>query len=98
MAEGKSPTVFPRKWNPFWKPVLILGGSPEFVKHDIAENGNDFVVSGPIQKDLFPHQQDVEGFVKLVERLSEPGQTIVDPFCGTGTTLVAGMVAPSGPR
>ena len=30
---------------------------------------------------------------RLIHRFSSPGQTVLDPFCGSGTTLVEGLVA-----
>jgi site-specific DNA-methyltransferase (adenine-specific) len=33
--------------------------------------------------------QDYGAFADLVERLTLPGQTVVDPFMGAGTTLLA---------
>jgi site-specific DNA-methyltransferase (adenine-specific) len=39
--------------------------------------------------DLHPTQKPVELICKLVSLFSEPGELVVDPFMGSGTTLVA---------
>lgn len=38
---------------------------------------------------VHPLAQDVSVYETLVGALSEPGETILDPCCGTGTTLLA---------
>jgi 16S rRNA G966 N2-methylase RsmD len=66
-----------------WKPVLVYGGGPRFVDVIRCE-GSD---AGA--KDNHKWGQDYGAFQTLVERLTKPGQTVVDPFCGAGTTLLA---------
>jgi DNA modification methylase len=39
-----------------------------------------------------------QGIVPFIEHYSEPDDLILDPFCGTGMTGVAALLAPSGPR
>lgn len=51
----------------------------------------DFVEAANSEKDLHPWQQSLEGFEWLVERLTWPGDTICDPFAGSGTTAVAAL-------
>jgi site-specific DNA-methyltransferase (adenine-specific) len=41
------------------------------------------------EKDLHPWQQSVAHFEYLVEHLSSPGDLVVDPFLGSGTTALA---------
>jgi site-specific DNA-methyltransferase (adenine-specific) len=48
-----------------------------------AKNGHD--------KSLHPWQQNQEVFEKLIERFTLPGDLIVDPFAGSGTTLRAAL-------
>lgn len=38
---------------------------------------------------LHPNEKPVSVLRKLIQLISEPGQTILDPFLGSGTTLVA---------
>jgi DNA modification methylase len=48
----------------------------------------DSVISSP-EKGLHPWQQSVEEAHHFIRRLSGPGDLVADPFCGTGTTLIA---------
>jgi 16S rRNA G966 N2-methylase RsmD len=66
-----------------WKPVLIYGGGPRFTDV-LRSEGVDANA-----KSLHKWGQDYGAFHTLVERLTRPGQTVVDPFCGSGTTLLA---------
>jgi hypothetical protein len=69
-----------------WKPILIYGGGPRFA--DVFRSEGLDVAA----KVHHRWGQDFAAFEALVERLSEPGQTIVDPFMGSGTTLLAAQV------
>lgn len=66
-----------------WKPVLVYGGGSRF-SDVIRSEGIDVAA-----KSLHHWGQDYGAFHQLVERLTEPGQTVVDPFMGSGTTLLA---------
>lgn len=46
----------------------------------------DFAYTG---NRLHPTQKPVEALVPLIEAFSKPGQLVLDPFCGSGSTLVA---------
>ncbi|MEM2112307.1 MAG: DNA methyltransferase, partial [Candidatus Bathyarchaeia archaeon] len=39
-----------------------------------------------------------QGIIPFIEHYTEPGDLILDPFCGSGMTGVAALLAPSGPR
>jgi DNA modification methylase len=39
-----------------------------------------------------------QGIIPFIEHYSEPGDLVLDPFCGTGMTGVAALLAPSGTR
>lgn len=67
-----------------WKPLLIYGGGPRMADV-VRSEGSD---AGA--KSLHRWGQDYGAFHTIVERLTRPGQTIVDPFMGAGTTLLAG--------
>jgi hypothetical protein len=67
-----------------WKPLLIYGGlAPRFA--DLVRAGN----GDADDKERHKWGQSFAGFATIVERLTKPGQTVVDPFMGSGTTLVA---------
>lgn len=67
-----------------WKPLLIYGGGPRF--------GDLFSAKGAdaAAKELHHWGQDYGAFHDLVGAFTKPGQTVVDPFMGAGTTLLAG--------
>ena len=60
-----------------WKPVLTYGGSRPFF--DVIPAG----AGGDEAKPHHPFGQDLDAFVTLVERLTLPGQTVVDPLSWT---------------
>lgn len=66
-----------------WKPLLIYGGGPRFADI-IRSEGTDASA-----KDHHKWGQDYAAFHTIIERLTERGQTVVDPFMGSGTTLLA---------
>jgi len=39
-----------------------------------------------------------QGIIPFIEHYTEPGDLILDPFCGSGMTGVAALLSPSGPR
>jgi hypothetical protein len=85
---GQAVQLWQRKVNTFWKPVLW------FVKGEY--NGRwlgDVSRSNPNDNDKRFHHwgQSESGMLDLVERCSEPGHVILDPFCGGGTTGIASV-------
>lgn len=82
---GQSVQMWDRHVNTFWKPVLwFVRGTSEgdwvgdVIKSDVNDNDKRFHEWG----------QSESGFSRLVERFSRPGDLIVDPFVGGGTTAV----------
>jgi site-specific DNA-methyltransferase (adenine-specific) len=85
---GQSPQLFQKRTNTFWKPVLW------FVKGEYkGEFVGDVLKSPPNDNDKAHHYwgQSLGGFTDIVERFTLPGQTILDPFLGGGTTGVAAV-------
>jgi len=39
-----------------------------------------------------------QGIIPFIEHYTEPGNLILDPFCGSGMTGIASLLCPSGPR
>jgi len=72
-----------------WKPVIWLQKPPAS-----GETGGfraDIVKGGGKSKRWHPWQQSVSGFAQLVRFYTRPGDLVLDPFCGTGTTGVAAV-------
>ena len=85
---GQSPQIWPRKVNTFWKPVLW------FVKDEyVGEWVGDVARSNVNDNDKRFHDwgQSESGMADLVERFSKPGDLILDPFVGGGSTAIAAL-------
>jgi len=89
-GDAKS-TVYAAKMGQAWKPLLV------YVRRD-AENlrfvPSDYFSStgrgwDGIEKPFHHWQQSLAGFTEIVERFTEPGETVLDPFLGSGTTALA---------
>jgi DNA modification methylase len=73
-----------------YKPVLVFQKPP---LRPAPEWGPD-LIAVPVRdqdKPLHPWQQSETLFRKLVERFTHPGDLVVDPFAGSGTTLRAAL-------
>jgi site-specific DNA-methyltransferase (adenine-specific) len=76
--------IWPRKVIAYWKPVLW------FVRGEYSGKWvSDCVKSQSNEKAHHHWGQSETGMTALVERFSEPGELICDPFMGAGTTLRA---------
>ena len=85
---GQSVQLWQRKVNTFWKPVLW------FTKGDyVGDWVGDVARSQVNDNDKRYHDwgQSESGMADLIERFTYPGQMIVDPFCGGGTTGVVAV-------
>jgi hypothetical protein len=71
------------KVNCWWKPVLLFGESAEWI--------GDIYKSEGIDKEHHEWGQSESGMLNLVEKLTEPGQLVCDPFLGGGTTAMAAI-------
>lgn len=76
-----------RKWNlnNQWKPLLMYG-KPPIVPY---WNRFDDFISGGREKDHHEWQQSLTEACHYIEALCPPGGAVLDPFLGSGTTLVA---------
>jgi ParB-like chromosome segregation protein Spo0J len=74
-----------RKVKSNWKPLLIYGGGSDWFVDVIRGGGGDAAA-----KTLHKWGQEYVGFHQVIERLTERGQTVVDPFLGSATTALAG--------
>jgi site-specific DNA-methyltransferase (adenine-specific) len=85
---GQATQLWQRKVNTFWKPVLW------FVKGEYDGKWmGDVAKSNPNDNDKRFHHwgQSESGMADLINRFSDPGQTILDPFVGGGTTGVVAL-------
>jgi site-specific DNA-methyltransferase (adenine-specific) len=80
---GQSPSLWQKRTNTFWKPVLWLTK---------GEYKGDYIgdkLSSPVNdndKEFHKWGQSAGGFTEIIEKFTCPGQTILDPFLGGGTT------------
>ena len=75
-----------RKVQSQWKPVLLYGGGQRF-----ADVVSASTTGSGIGKSNHTWEQDFDGFQQLIQRLTETGDMIADPFAGSGTTLLAAL-------
>jgi len=86
LSPGKSTQVFSRKIKSNWKPVIFLvNGTNE------CEHVGDWINSGQYDKQYHDWGQTEEGMAQLIERFTIKGDTVLDPFCGAGTTGMAAL-------
>lgn len=85
---GQAVQVFPRKVNTFWKPVLwFLNGEydgdwvGDVSRSQVNDNDKRFHEWG----------QSESGFRDLMSRFVKPGDVVLDPFLGAGTTGVIAL-------
>jgi 16S rRNA G966 N2-methylase RsmD len=67
-----------------WKPVLIFQNG----KKKIENTFQDYFVSEKREKNAHDWQQSTSGVAYLVEMFTKPNDLIVEPFAGSGTTLL----------
>lgn len=85
---GQAVQLWDRKVNTFWKPVLW------FTKGNYAGDWvGDVSRSAVNDNDKSHHDwgQSESGMADLIERFTKPGDTILDPFVGGGTTAVVAV-------
>ena len=84
---ARSTRIVTRRVLSTFKPVLIFAKRPV-----VAPSSRQFfedLIPGTYDKEHHSMGQGVEQFQYLVERLTDPGDLVVDPFCGGGTVPVA---------
>lgn len=83
LTPGNGYVSHPRRVQSNWKPLLVYGGGPRFADV-VRTEGSDADA-----KNNHKWGQDYGAFHTIVGRLTTPGQVVVDPFMGSGTTLLA---------
>lgn len=80
LTSGAHAVHYARRTTQGWKPLIVYGGGPRF--HDVfASPGDD--------KRHHYWGQSLGGFLRIVDTFTRPGQLVVDPFLGGGTTGAA---------
>lgn len=64
---------------------LLAKGEPTLPAHPVPDV-LDFPYTG---NKLHPTQKPVEALIPLIEAFTQPGDLVLDPFCGSGSTLDA---------
>ena len=82
---GSIARYHPRQMMMGWKPCIWLSKG-KANKHDYVF---DFFKVGRIERVNHEWEQPTNWFQYYVEKLTQPGDTILDPFMGSGTTGVA---------
>ena len=88
LTPGAAPEIWARRVMTFWKPVLWLVNGPA------AAGGSwvsDVVRSEAQDKAYHAWGQSESGMARLVERFSQPGELVLDPFAGAATTGVVAV-------
>jgi ParB-like chromosome segregation protein Spo0J len=74
-----------------WKPLLVYvrrdARDLRFIPSDVFYGANK--TEDGLEKTHHHWQQSLQGFMDIVQRFTEPGDTVLDPFLGSGTTGVA---------
>lgn len=86
--QGRCARFQPRKVICCWKPILV------FAKESIKSQERyfrDVLDVGKREKSDHKWQQSVAEAEKLIEIFSKPGDLILDPFAGSGTTAIAAI-------
>lgn len=90
--DNKRSTIFPRREICGYKPILVF--------QKLNTNGKtskpyksflDIIKGSGREKGLHEWQQSQAELTPLIETFTLPGDTIVDPFMGSGTTLAAAI-------
>jgi DNA modification methylase len=86
LTPGPNSAVYAHSVRQAWKPILW------FVKGKYQGPMVTDVVKSPApDKSYHKHGQSVAGFEQLIKRFSRPGDTILDPIMGGGTTGEAAL-------
>jgi len=89
--DGSKATIAAAQFAAAWKPILIYTRSDarnlRFINSDYFHAANR--TSDGISKEYHHWQQSLDGFTEIVQRFTEPADTVLDPFMGSGTTGVA---------
>lgn len=82
------------KWNALCKhkQILVFQKTPNGGDIRGARRCFSDVVNGYRQKAYHPWQQSVHDVLGIIDRFMQPGEILLDPYAGTGTSLIAGQL------
>ena len=88
LTPGQPTPLRTRQVNTTWKPLLIYSKSGKYNGKTFGDvfksDGND--------KDHHKWGQSISGMTSIISMICLPGQTILDPFCGAGSTGVSAVM------
>ena len=87
LMPGQVTPLRQRQVNTSWKPLLIYGLDEQY-KGKIF---GDVFISDSKEKDFHDWGQSLSGMTSIINQICLPGQSILDPFCGAGTTGIAAI-------
>lgn len=88
LTPGQPTPLKQRQVNTTWKPLLIYSLTGDY-------NGKlfgDVYTSPKPEKDNYEWEQSVDGMLSIISQICLPGQSIFDPFTGSGSTGVAALM------
>jgi len=85
---GQAPQLWQKNTLAFWKPVIWLVKGK--YKGDLI---GDVIKTPPNENDKRYHEwgQSIAGFDEIIQKFTYPGQLILDPFLGGGTTAICAI-------
>jgi site-specific DNA-methyltransferase (adenine-specific) len=87
LTPGPATPLRMKQVNSNWKPVLVYAPSDKYT----GKTFGDVFHSDANDKDFHKWGQSVSGMLSLISQVCLPGQSILDPFCGGGSTGVAAL-------
>jgi len=85
---GNLQLIMPRNIRCGWKPILVFQKAPFSL---IPESIDDVIMGSGRDKGLHEWQQSLVELDTLIEHFSNENELIVDPFAGSGTTIIAAL-------
>jgi len=73
-----------------WQPIFYYGKDP-FLADGKGRASNSFYATDSAEKNGHPCPKPIGQWTKLLERVTRKGESILDPFMGSGTTGVAAV-------
>lgn len=87
LTPGQPTPLRHRQVNTSWKPLLIFSTEDAYD----GKIFGDVFKSDANDKDFHKWGQSESGMYSIVSQICLPGQSILDPFCGAGTTGIAAL-------